>query len=63
MEGRDSFSSTLKTCTEEYTYGVYCVGAWSFGGNMITARQSLGGLGTPSAAVAFGGSTPVLKQI
>ena len=32
-------------------------GAWASGGNMNTARYSLGGAGTQTAALAFGGET------
>lgn len=38
--------------------------AWSTGGDMITARERLGSLGTdPSNALAFGGATPTLSAL
>ena len=36
---------------------VVAVGAWSSGGNLSTARKGLGGAGTQTAGLAFGGST------
>ncbi len=43
----------MRSCTEEYD-GT----AWSTGGALITARQSLAGAGTQTSALAFGGSVP-----
>ena len=34
----------------------YLVAGWSTGGNLITGRVCLGGIGTQNAALAFGGS-------
>jgi len=46
----NSSSGTLKG----YVYAT--VNAWSSGGNLNTARGGLGGAGTQTAAVAFGGN-------
>ena len=35
----------------------YLVAGWSTGGNLITGRVCLGGIGTQNAALAFGGRT------
>ena len=35
--------------------------AWSAGGNLITARSNLGGAGTQTSSLAFGGATPTLS--
>jgi hypothetical protein len=37
-------------------------GAWATGGNLNTARFAMGGAGTQTAALAFGGEAPNLKQ-
>jgi hypothetical protein len=34
------------------------VGAWSSGGNLNTGRSNVGGAGTQTAGLAFGGSSP-----
>ena len=36
----------------------WCGGAWSSGGALITARNSLAGSGTQNAGLAFGGYSP-----
>jgi hypothetical protein len=36
----------------------YIGAAWSAGDALITARQQLAGVGTQSAGIAFGGSSP-----
>jgi hypothetical protein len=35
-------------------------GAWATGGSLNTAREKLGGAGTQTAALAFGGIAPAL---
>jgi hypothetical protein len=45
----NSTSNTLKGG------GVSTAGAWATGNNMNTARECLGGAGTQTAALAFGG--------
>jgi hypothetical protein len=35
--------------------------AWSAGGNMGTARKGLGGAGTQTAGLGFGGNTTVVS--
>ena len=47
----NSTSGTFKTALGGY-------GVWSSGGNMNTARASLGGAGTQTAALGFGGDNP-----
>jgi hypothetical protein len=47
----NSTSGTLKSLVQ--------IKAWSAGGNMGTARKSLGGAGTQTAGLAFGGNTTV----
>ena len=47
----NSTSGTLKSLVQ--------IKAWSAGGNMGTARKSLGGAGTQTAALGFGGNTTV----
>jgi hypothetical protein len=37
---------------------VTTAGAWATGGNLNTARYALGGAGTQTAALAFGGNPP-----
>jgi hypothetical protein len=49
----NSTSNTLKGL------GVSTAGAWATGNPLNTARQELGGAGTQTAALAFGGSPPV----
>jgi hypothetical protein len=44
----------------KYT-GVTTAGAWATGGNLSTARLLLGGAGTQTAALAFGGY-PILQE-
>jgi hypothetical protein len=46
--------------TEEFTCTLTgnCVGAWSIGGDLITARFLIGGFGTQNAGAAAGGGTP-----
>ena len=36
--------------------------AWASGGNLNTGRSGLGGAGTKSAALAFGGDSPSLNE-
>jgi hypothetical protein len=48
----NSTSNTLKGG------GVTTAGAWATGNNMNTARSALGGAGTQTAAVGFGGEVP-----
>jgi hypothetical protein len=38
-------------------------GSWATGNNMNTARQSLGGAGTKTAALAFGGQNPAQSPV
>jgi hypothetical protein len=49
----NSTSNTLKGG------GVTTAGAWATGNNMNTARFELGGVGTQTAGLAFGGYSPV----
>jgi hypothetical protein len=54
IEGQVWYNSTSNVWkVEEAT----TAGAWASGGNMNTARYSLGGAGTQTAALAFGGET------
>ena len=48
----------FNTSTNKLQYSYYG-GVWSTGGAMITARQVLAGAGTNTAALAFGGYTPL----
>ena len=52
--------STLQAATEKYTYGAFCVGAWSSASPLITARRAIGpsSLGSQNAALAGGGISP-----
>ena len=51
-DGELWFNSTASTF--QYQYGIIA-GVWSTGGNMDTGRKTLGGVGTQTAALAFGG--------
>jgi hypothetical protein len=53
--GQTWYNSTSKDL--KYT-GATAAGAWATGNNMNTARHALGGAGTQTAALAFGGSVP-----
>jgi hypothetical protein len=50
--GQTWYNSTSKDL--KFT-GVTTAGAWATGNNMNTARSTLGGAGTQTAALAFGG--------
>jgi hypothetical protein len=52
----NSTSNTLKGG------GVTTAGAWATGNNMNTARFELGGVGTQTAGLAFGGYSPVFSS-
>jgi hypothetical protein len=51
-DGELWFNSTASTF--QYQYGA-TTDAWSTGGNLNTGRKTLGGVGTQTAALAFGG--------
>ena len=55
VEGQVWYNSTSNVLKGE---GATTVGSWATGGNLNTARYSLGGAGTQTAALAFGGSPP-----
>jgi hypothetical protein len=52
----NSTSNTLKG------FGVSTAGAWASGGNLNTGRNGLGGAGTQTAGLAFGGETPPITN-
>jgi len=45
-------------CTEAYCYAYYCTSIWSSKSGMIVPRIYVGGTGTNTAALAFGGQPP-----
>ena len=53
VEGHVWFNSTSNVLKGE---GATTAGTWATGGTMNTARSSLGGAGTQTAALAFGGN-------
>ena len=53
--GQTWYNDTSKDL--KYT-GATAAGAWATGNNMGTARYNLGGAGTKSSALGFGGNTP-----
>jgi hypothetical protein len=53
--GQTWYNSTSKDL--KYT-GATAAGAWATGNNLNTARRNLGGAGTQTAALAFGGTAP-----
>ena len=55
VQGQVWYNATTNTLKLE---GQTTSGAWSTGGSLNTARFSLGGVGTQTAALAFGGRTP-----
>ena len=52
---------TVQTLDSDPVGGVF-EGSWSSGGSLNTARQRLGGCGTQTAAIAFGGGSTLLQQ-
>ena len=48
----------FNTATPALKYRGITTGTWASGGNMNTARYALGGLGTQTAALGFGGYIP-----
>jgi len=46
------------TTSNTWKFGQQLAGSWASGGNLTTARKSLGGSGTQTAALAFFGSQP-----
>ena len=45
--------------SKDLKFTEFAAAAWATGGTMNTARQSLGGAGTQTAGLAFGGTPPV----
>ena len=56
VEGELWYDSTNKNFNYQYP-NVTAAGSWRTGNNMNTARETLGGAGIYTAALAFGGST------
>ena len=54
ITGQVWYNETANTLKFQYEN---TAGAWSTGGNLNTARQLVGGSGTQTAALYFGGST------
>jgi hypothetical protein len=54
--GQTWYNDTSKDL--KYT-GATAAGAWATGNNLNTARRNLGGAGTQTAGLAFGGTSPV----
>ena len=54
-----AYTGSLTTAVEEFdnTVNTITAAAWSSGGNLNTGRQDVGGTGTKSAGLAFGGRT------
>jgi hypothetical protein len=57
VEGQLWYDSTAASFKYQYP-NVTTAGSWATGGNLNTARIFLGGSGTQTAALAFGGSLP-----
>ena len=57
IDGQIWFNTTVGDVKGNIDYGT---GAWSTGGNVNTARDRLAGVGTQTAALAFGGNHPLL---
>ena len=57
-------TTAVQSVTEEFTstVNVITAAAFSSGGNLNTARWGLGGAGTKSAAIVFGGRNPPVAQ-
>ena len=63
----DAFSLRFKFLNRHrlpnfYIDGMIMYGSWSIGGNLATARTSLGGCGTQTAGLSFGGSVSSTEQ-
>ena len=56
--GQVWYNSTEKKIKGQLTIAA----AWASGGNLNTGRSGLGGAGTKSAALAFGGDSPSLNE-
>ena len=50
----DVWYNATTSLLKMYTYGT---GAWASGGNLGTARYDVGGAGTQTASIMFGGNT------
>jgi hypothetical protein len=55
---------SVTAATEEFNSTIFspATGAWASGGNLGTARYYLGGAGTQTAGLAFGGFTTTITN-
>ena len=57
IQGEVWYNETDKVLKFQYP-NITTAGSWRTGNNMNTARQAIGGMGTQTSALAFGGYTP-----
>jgi hypothetical protein len=60
ITGQVWYNETSQTMKFQYSN---TINAWSTGGNLNTARGRMGGAGTQTAALGFGGRTPPVVAV